>query len=426
MGTESPIPHPHDWAVTHLGDIALKIGSGATPLGGEEAYLPARSRFALVRSQNVFDRRFDATGLAYISDEQAQSLRGASLQSGDLLLNITGDGVTFARACTVPPEILPACVNQHVAIIRVNPELADAEFVLSYLTHPMVKSYIESFNAGGSRRAITKRHIESFEIALPSLPEQGAIGRVLATLDGKIELNRRISETLQAIARALFKSWFVNFDPARARAQGCEAKLEDNLFPDSLEESALGEIPRGWGIANLGEIVEFAYGKALKEEDRRPGPYPVFGSNGQIGWHNEKLVSGPGIVVGRKGNPGVVTWAPTDFFAIDTAFYIVPRPAYNYPHFLFYALRDQHLETLSADSAVPGLNRNLAYMSKQLLPPQSILDAFEKRAVLVFRRRHESELESRTLATIRDTLLPKLISGELRIKDAERIVGAHT
>jgi len=102
MAGEAPIPHSKAWPVASLGEVTLKIGSGATPKGGKEAYLAARSRFALVRSQNVLDRRFDTEGLAFISDEQARDLAGVVLQDGDLLLNITGDGVTFGRCCAVP------------------------------------------------------------------------------------------------------------------------------------------------------------------------------------------------------------------------------------------------------------------------------------------------------------------------------------
>src|ERR1700686_1579901 len=107
MVGEAPIPHPDGWPVVRLGDITLKIGSGATPTGGEDSYLPKRSKFALVRSQNVFDRHFDKAGLAFISDEQAERLKGVVLQKGDLLLNITGDGITFSRSCAVPKEVLP-------------------------------------------------------------------------------------------------------------------------------------------------------------------------------------------------------------------------------------------------------------------------------------------------------------------------------
>ena len=144
--------------------------------------------------------------------------------------------------------------------------------------------------------------------------EQRAIAHILGTLDDKIELNRRMNETLEELARSLLKSWFVDFDPVRAKAEerdtGLPREIAD-LFPDSFEDSELGEVPRGWGVRKLGELLELEYGKALKAEDRCAGNIPVYGSNGQVGWHNEKLVNGPGIVLGRKGNPGVVTWAPT-------------------------------------------------------------------------------------------------------------------
>jgi type I restriction enzyme, S subunit len=133
MPSDVPIPHPNGWPVVRLGQITRKIGSGATPTGGEDSYLSERREFALVRSQNVFDRRFEGSGLAFISDEQAARLKNAVLYEGDLLLNITGDGITFSRACVVPRDILPACVNQHVAIIRVDRKIADPGYVLALL-----------------------------------------------------------------------------------------------------------------------------------------------------------------------------------------------------------------------------------------------------------------------------------------------------
>jgi type I restriction enzyme, S subunit len=158
---------PQGWEIKTISEFATKVGSGATPLGGKSVYLQRRVSHALIRSQHVFDRRFDTAELAYISEEHARELRNAEVRSGDVLLNITGDGVTFARACLVPDEILPACVNQHVSIIRVNRELCEPGYLLSFLTHPRTKRYMESFNTGGSRRAITKGHIESFEVPLP-------------------------------------------------------------------------------------------------------------------------------------------------------------------------------------------------------------------------------------------------------------------
>ena len=209
----------------------------------------------------------------------------------------------------------------------------------------------------------------------------------------------------------------MDFGPVRAKLEGWEPYLPPELwalFPDRLVDSDLGEIPEGWEVKALGELIELAYGKALKASDRKGGNIPVYGSNGQVGWHDERLVEGPGIVVGRKGNPGVVTWAHSDFFPIDTAFYVVPSTSSLSLLFLLYALDLQGLSSVAADSAVPGLNRNLAYMNKQLVPDNVVVEAFGSHATTIFTRRHHLEEESRALAAQRDALLPKLVSGELK------------
>ncbi len=203
---------------------------------------------------------------------------------------------------------------------------------------------------------------------------------------------------------------------ARAYLAGMDPQIVD-LFPDRLVDSELGEIPEGWGVKALGELIELAYGKALKADDRKGGSVPVYGSNGQVGWHDERLVAGPGIVVGRKGNPGVVTWAHRDFFPIDTTFYVVSRGVTGGLHFLFFALASQGLPSVSADSAVPGLNRNLAYMNKQVVPDKLITGEFNDSAGAIFSRCHRLEEESRLLDAQRDALLPKLMTGALRVRE---------
>ncbi|MBX9857071.1 MAG: restriction endonuclease subunit S [Gemmatimonadaceae bacterium] len=289
-----PIGHEPDCPVVSLGDITTKIGSGATPKGGASAYLPKRSGFALVRSQNVFDRQFDETGLAFISDSQATGLRGVELKPGDILLNITGDGITFGRACIVPPSVLPACVNQHVSIVRVDPQRAHPGFVLAFLTHPNVKSYIESFNAGGSRRAITKGHIESFRLPLPPLERQRAIAYILGSLDDKIELNRRMSETLEEMARALFKSWFVDFDPVRAKAEARDTKLPlaiADRFVGALFHSELGVVPSGWDVTTIGELADVVGGSTPSTKEA------AFWDGGSHAWATPKDLSGQSVPV---------------------------------------------------------------------------------------------------------------------------------
>ena len=145
------------------------------------------------------------------------------------------------------------------------------------------------------------------------------------------------------------------------------------------------------------------------------GPVCVYGANVPVGWHDEKLVSGPGIVIWRKGNPGVVTLAHGDFYPIDTTFYVEPIGACRSLYFFYYALSLHNLANLSADSAVPGLNRNHAYMSKQVIPSQPVLTAFDSQIAPIFAAMHANEEQSRSLALARDTLLPKLLSGELTV-----------
>ena len=276
------------------------------------------------------------------------------------------------------------------------------------------------YNVGSGVPTLNRNHIHPLPVRVPPLPEQRAIAQILGTLDDKIELNRQLNETLEELARAIFKDWFVDFGPVRAKLEGRDTGLPEHLaelFPDRLVESELGEIPEGWGVKTLGELIELAYGKALKAADRKGGTIPVYGSNGQIGWHDKGLVAGPGIVVGRKGNPGIVTWAHSDLFPIDTAFYVVPRDAGQKLPFLFFALAAQDLPSIAADSAVPGLSRKLAYMNRQVVPDKVLVDEFSGYADTIFARRHWLEEESRTLAALRDTLLPKLVSGEVRVDE---------
>ena len=329
-------------------------------------------------------------------------------------------------------------------VIRGRPNVTDNGFAYYLTKWERVRQYCISQMTGSSgRQRVPLSALTHLEVTIPPLKEQRAIACILGSLDDKIELNRQINRTLEEMARAIFKSWFIDFDPVRAKAavRREHPKWTDEqvsrtacpnlkpeiarLFPDSFVDSELGEIPKGWEVKKLGDLLELAYGKALKAENRCHGAFPVYGSNGPVGWHNERLVTGPGIVVGRKGNPGIVTWVPTDFFPIDTTFYVVPKSRCQSLEFLYHALRNHDLPSLGADSAVPGLNRNLVYMSDQLLPPPPLLQEFSRITKAFWRRVKSVNDECLTLAALRDALLPKLLSGELRVADAERIAARY-
>jgi type I restriction enzyme S subunit len=434
----------------------LKIGSGATPTGGQAAYLRDRDNWALIRSQNVHDRQFEATGLAFISDDQAASLQGVRLQEGDVLLNITGDGVTFARACQVPASALPAVVNQHVCIIRPDPEKVDAGYVLAYLTHPAVKSYIESFNAGGSRRAITKAAIESFSLPVPDKSQQQAIAEVLGSLDEKITLNRRVNDTLEAMARAIFQSWFIDFDPVRAKTGGespesiCQRlRLTPEqlaLFPADFEEAVDGVVPAGWTQSTLGEqakahrgfIQTGPFGSQLHASDyvdegipvvmpqdmvnRRVSVSKVARVSEDMAQRLSRHALQPGdVVYSRRGDVerhALVSEREAGWLC-GTGCLLVrlgagwPSQAYLSEALDFPATREW-LVRHAVGATMPNLNTSILGAVPLLVPPAPLMQAFERIVGPLRRQQIANCLESDTLAETRDALLPKLLSGELR------------
>ena len=251
------------WGSLRLGDVCTKIGSGATPRGGKEVYLPD-GPCVLIRSQNVHNDCFHHDGLVFINEKQAALLENVEVHRDDVLLNITGDSV--ARACQVAPDILPARVNQHVAIIRPDPSKLLPQFLRYFLVCPEVQAMLLSWTgSGGTRNALTKGMIESFDVRAPTdVNEQRAIAHILETLDDKIELNRRMNQTLEAMARALFKSWFVDFDPVRAKMAGRDPGLPQyiaDLFPARLVNSDLGPISQGWEVGSVSDIGDIICGK---------------------------------------------------------------------------------------------------------------------------------------------------------------------
>lgn len=445
------------WAVCDLRSLALKIRSGATPRGGAESYAIKRSNYALVRSQNVFDHRFEASGLAFISDSQARDLAGAELQVDDVLLNITGDGVTFGRSCLVPADVLPACVNQHVVLIRVNSERCVPGYLASWLSLPETKGYIESFNAGGSRRAITKGHIEAFEVPLPPLDVQRGIAAFSGAVNLRIDLLRQTNATLESIAQALFKSWFIDFDPVRAKAEGREPEGMDTataaLFPAEFEESALGLIPKGWRVSTLAEHVSAERGLSYKGAGLRDagqgvpmhnlnsvlegGGYKYAGLKHYSGdFKDRHTVSGGEVIVANTeqghehrliGFPAIVPMRyeraifshhiyrvrlrPDSPLTVHTLYYMLMAPA----------VREQVIGCANGSTVnmlkVAGLE-----IPQFVCPSSEVATTFEAIAQPL-RRQAEANVERiDALTELRDTLLPRLISGRLGLPEAQEKV----
>ena len=197
------------WEYMKLGDICTKIGSGATPKGGSTVYVENGTSF--IRSQNIYNLSFKYDGLVYINDEASEKLKGVTIEAKDILLNITGDSV--ARTCIVPEGVLPARVNQHVAIIRPKKGIINPIFLNYYLASPFMQSYMLGLavGKGASRNAITKMMIEDFEVPCPRIDLQEKIVDILSAYDNLIENNQKQIKLLEEVAQRLYKEWFIDF-----------------------------------------------------------------------------------------------------------------------------------------------------------------------------------------------------------------------
>ena len=406
-----------------LGEVCTKIGSGATPKGGKEAYLGGDT--SLIRSQNVLDFSFSWDGLAYINDEQASRLNGVELERNDVLLNITGDSV--ARACIVPDEALPARVNQHVAIIRGDQSIVLNDYILYYLQFK--KQYLLSLSQGGAtRNALTKGMIEELEIPLPTLNKQKEIVSILKSLDDKIGVNRKINENLEQQAQALFKSWFVDFEP-----------FKDGEF----EESELGMIPKGWRVGAIGDYCKVRSGYAFKSSWWSNSGIPVvkiknITDDGRLDMTDSSFVSNEHADLAKEFQTKVgdlliaMTGATIGKFCIVHSnnklcvnqrvgkFFLGENPLKKLP-FVYYNLRRpnvfEEIVRRGQGSAQPNISGKDIETISIIYPSEEIISQFNILLYSLFEKIICNLQESRRLATLRDTLLPKLMSGELKVND---------
>ena len=397
--------------MARLSDICLKIGSGATPTGGKSAYL--MKGISLIRSQNVLDISFAEDGLAYISDEQARKLQNVEILEGDILLNITGDSV--ARVCIVPNHILPARVNQHVAIIRVDKTKADNNYIL-YSLIKSKKTLLALASAGSTRNALTKKMIEEFEVFLPSLAEQKRIASILSSLDDKIAVNRRINANLEAQAEALFKSWFVDFTP-----------FKDQPFVDS----ELGPIPQGWKVGKLGDIALQSTEKVLTRNDVKVLS-PI--TTGKLVLSEEyftKQVFSKSIRNYKIVKQGAFAYNPArvnigslgmNEFKFDgcvSPVYVVFECLKGYSFFFDLFRKTDFFKQAVISFAIGGVRQTLNYPDFALIdvtiPPLNIVQSFNEIYLHLKKKISINEEENQRLAALRDTLLPKLMSGEIKL-----------
>jgi len=390
-----------EWKEIELIDYSLKIGSGATPRGGSNSY--KNEGISLIRSQNVLDLQFSENGLAYIDDEQAEGLKNVIVEKNDILLNITGDSV--ARVCKVPQRILPARVNQHVAIIRAKDDKLIPDFLLYNLVYKKEELLSQS-EIGATRRAITKGMIEKLKINLPPLPEQSAIASILSSLDDKIDLLHRQNKILEAMAETLFRQWFVE----EADEEWETGKLGDIADINPQYKLKKGDVSSYLEMKNLNTSTfnpegwckrEFSSGMKFKNGDTLLARITPCLENGKTCYVNFL-------------DEDEIGWGSTEYIVIR-----MKKPFHPFISYILAKDKDFRDFAISSMSGSSGRQRVQADMIKEYdtkLPPLEIIEKLNLQLTGIVPKLEKNARQIRTLEKMRDTLLPKLMSGEVRVE----------
>lgn len=410
--------HSKGWEYARLGPICEKIGSGFTPLGGEQVY--QTEGVALIRSQNVYNGSFTLENLAFLNDELAEQLKGVTVQSGDVLLNITGDSV--ARCCQVPDSILPARVNQHVVIIRPRNEELNARFLSYYLVSPFMQSYMLSLaGSGGTRKALTKEMIERFEIPKPPMSIQQKITTILSAYDSLIDNNLRRMALLEESVRLLYREWVVRL-----------------RFPGHEHTRIVNGVPKGWKKGRVGDLVSVQSGFAFKSHDWQIEGNPVIKianiDDNKIDVDNcqcvsdkvaEKasrfllkegdfLIAMTGATVGKVG---IMPRMNQRYYLNQRVGIFRPRCGFDPAPFLFVFFNTetakQQIFNFAQGAAQPNISPGQIESIEIPIPSDALFSTFLEINEPLFQQRLVLLEQNQKLKAARDLLLPRLMSGEI-------------
>ena len=433
-----------EWTTLPVGEVAAVRSGYAFKSSDWTA-----SGIPVVKIANVKDGRLEMAGCSFVDEEVARAAGDYRLSDGDILIAMTGYVGDVAR---VRYTDLPCVLNQRVGKFTVlNSKWLDANYLFQFLASADTRQTIAGLGYGSAQPNVSPSLIHKVEIPLPPLPEQKRIAHVLGTLDDKIELNRRMNATLEAMSRAIFKSWFVDFDPVRQKAAGKQPVGMDAetaaLFPDSFEDSELGEVPTGWEHREASDLYEITIGKTPPRKEKQWFSL----SPDDVPWMSIKDLGAAGVFIGEvseyltaeavesfrvkripegtvvlsfKLTVGRVSITEREMLSNEAiAHFLDKKQSLLSSEFLFCYLKQFDFDRLGSTSSIAtAVNSKTIRAMPLLLPSQSIVGAFGSRVRDNFKKIRLIQQQSRTLAALRDTLLPKLLSGEIRVPEAEEAV----
>ena len=342
-------------------------------------------------------------------------------EPGDIIL--TTKGSQNGAICLVPDPV-DFVIAQDMVALRANESVIDSLFLFAALRSPDAQRQIKNLDVSGVIPHFKKGDFDKLELPYPDKETQQKIGRAYFEFCRKIELNRRMNATLEAMARALFKSWFVDFDPVRSKVDGRQPAGMDEqtaaLFPSAFQDSALGLIPQGWRPVTLSDVIEIADSRRIplsgRERESRQGKYPYHGAAAVMDYVDDFLFDGiyalmgeDGSVINEDGTP-VLQYVWGKFWVNNHAHVLRGKNGISTEHLLLH-LKGSNIAPFVNGAVQPKLNQGNMNRIPFMLPPPEIGQAFAKTIEPLFAQVRANSDQSRTLATLRDTLLPKLLSG---------------
>ncbi len=352
-----------------------------------------------------------------ISEATNHEYRRSQLLGDELLITLVGN----PGECVV---VTPAMAGWNPARAIAVMKLKDSElrtYVKTVLESSAGRHLIDSVLNTTVQKTLNLKDIRRLPIPMPSRGTVKNISHMAEAFSDRITLLRETNTTLEAIAQALFKSWFVDFDPVHAKMQGRVPEGMDGataaLFPDSFEESELGSVPKGWHIGRLDDLLVLQRGFDLPAQDRTPGDFPIIAASGSSGTHHKSMVKGPGVVTGRSGVLGRVFLELEDFWPLNTTLWVKEFKAAT-PCYAYEVLRLLDFKSFNAGTAVPSLNRNHIHGLPYLLPERACIEAFENITLRLHERSRRNAKQIQTLEAVREKLLPRLISGQISLAGA--------
>jgi len=395
----------------------------------------------VLRNQNIKAGRLDLSTPSFTDEEHYKGrTKRAAPKAGDIVITREAP---MGDVCLIP-EGLRCCLGQRQVLLRPDPEKVDARFLLFALQSPYIQFQI-GWNEGTGSTVSNLRIpvLESLKIPTPPMPLQVEIATTLGALDDRITLLRETNATLEAIAQALFKSWFVDFDPVRAKLEGRAPEGMDEatarLFPDSFEESELGLVPRGWRVGTLADLSDLnpeswsaknhpdivAYIDLANAKDNEIASVTDFAFDDAPSRARRVLRTGDTIVgTVRPGNRSFAfIHEPASNLTASTGFAVLRPSAVKNTEFVYLAATQdssiEHLAHVADGGAYPAVRPDVVSGLQCVVPNEQALEAFHLVAAPLLAKVSENQAQAQTLSTLRDTLLPRLISGQLRLPEAQ-------